>query len=69
MYKLESWFVFKVGKGLQARALRVKGITKDGKKIRTYRPIGGVLWFSVDAVRPATVEEIKLSLRIDKEAP
>lgn len=41
MYKLESWFVFKAGTGLQAKALRVKGITNDGKKVRTYRPIAG----------------------------
>jgi len=65
MYKLGSWFVFKGGTGLQARALRVKGITNDGKKIRTYRPIAGSMWFSVDSTRPATKEEIKLQMRID----
>lgn len=69
MFKLGNWFVFKSGSGIKAVPMQVKVITKDGKRIRTYRAIDGEMWIDVNKLRLATKQEIKLQKRIDEEAP
>ena len=69
MLRVGSWFVFKTGDGIKAVPLQVKAMTKNRKKVRTYRAIADVMWIDVSKLRIATDEEIELKKRIDKEAP
>ena len=69
MLRVGSWFVFKTGDGIKAVPLQVKAMTKNRKKVRTYRAIAGDMWIDVSKLPIATDEEIELKKRIDKEAP
>ena len=53
MYKVGDLFVLKEG----GRALKVKSVTNDGTKVRTFRAIKDMIWIPVTMIRPATVEE------------
>ena len=53
MYKVGDLFVLKEG----GQALKVKSVTNDGTKIRTFRAVKGMMWIPVTMIRPATAEE------------
>ena len=53
MYRVGDLFVMKEG----GRALKVKAVTNDGGKVRTYRAIKGMMWIPVTSIREATAEE------------
>lgn len=53
MYKVGDLFVLKEG----GRALKVKSVTNDGTKVRTFRAIKDMMWIPVTMIRPATDEE------------
>lgn len=53
MYKIGDLFVLKDG----GQALKVKSVTNDGTKVRTFRAIKGMMWIPVTMIRPATLEE------------
>ena len=53
MYKVGDLFVLKEG----GRALKVKSVTNDGTKVRTFRAIKDMMWIPVTLIRPATDEE------------
>lgn len=63
MYKIGDLFVLKDGE----QALKVKSVTKDGKKVRTFRAIKGMMWIPVTMTRPATAEEKLKFSRMMKE--
>ena len=69
MLRVDSWFVFKTKDGIKAVPLQVKAMTKNRKKVRTYRAIADDMWIDVSKLRIATDEEIELKKRVDKEAP
>lgn len=53
MYKVGDLFVLKEG----GQALKVKSVTNDVTKIRTFRAVKGMMWIPVAIIRPATAEE------------
>lgn len=53
MYKIGDLFVLNDGEQI----LKVKNVTTDGKKVRTFRAIKGMMWIPVNSIRPATPEE------------
>lgn len=65
-FKVGQDFVFKVGNSIwHKRVLRVKAVTKDQSRIRTYRQIDGRMWIPTDILRHATPKEKKTGYRDD----
>ena len=53
MFKVGDLFVLKEGE----QALKIKAITNDRSKVRTFRAIKGMMWIPVTSIREATAEE------------
>ena len=53
MYKVGDLFVLKEG----GQTLKIKAITNDRSKVRTFRAIKGTMWIPTSLIREATIEE------------
>ena len=53
MYKVGDLFVLKEG----GQTLKIKAITNDRSKVRTFRAINGMMWIPTSLIREATIEE------------
>lgn len=53
MFKVGDLFVLKEG----GQALKIKAITNDRSKVRTFRAIKGMMWIPTSLIREATIEE------------
>ena len=53
MFKVGDLFVLKEG----GQTLKIKAITNDRSKVRTFRDIKGMMWIPTSLIREATIEE------------
>lgn len=53
MFKVGDLFVLKEG----GQTLKIKAITNDRSKVRTFRAIKGTIWIPTSLIREATIEE------------
>ena len=53
MFKEGDLFVLKEG----GQALKIKAITNDRSKVRTFRAIKGMMWIPTSLIREAPIEE------------
>ena len=53
MFKVGDLFVLKEG----GQTLKIKAITNDRSKVRTFRAIKDMMWIPTSLIREATIEE------------